>query len=202
MAYLCELETGQRVYLDNQGTQTIVTISSSQPGQQQQASNSMATGAWTAPPEAYRTGAGAVFKISTAQGDQFIQIQGSSVGVMGAIPPLGGAQPMQVQQTATLPTPTAQPMRPMEPMQSVQPMQPMEPMQPVQPMQPMEPMQMGDMQMSSNPMEMRMGNMEMRMGSQSAAQQPAAKPRQFCNQCGAKLEPGDRFCSSCGNALG
>lgn len=201
MAYVCELDTGYRVYLDNQGTQTIVTTCSSLPGQQQQASNSMATGVWTAPPEAYRSGGGAVFKISTAQGEHFIYIQGSSVSVMGESPSLGGAQQMQVQQTSTVPT---QVMQPMQPMQAVN-------MGAMQPMQPMQPMKMGDMKMTTSPMAMRMGNMEMSMGSsasdasgQSETGRSAtgkAGTRQFCSQCGAKVAPSDRFCSSCGNAL-
>ena len=209
MAYVCELDSGYRVYLDNQGPQTIVTTSSSQPGQQQQASNSMATGVWTAPPEAYRTGTGAIFKISTAQGEHFIHIQGNRVGVMGESPSLSNAQQMQVQQTSTVPTPSMQPMQPMkmgemQPMKmgEVQPMQPMQPMKPIQPMQPMQPMKMGDMQMSTNPMAMSMGNMAMSMGGSAAEASGASGTRRFCSQCGAKIDPGDRFCSSCGHALG
>jgi hypothetical protein len=152
--------------------QTIVTTSSSLPGQQQQASSSVTTGVWTAPPQAYRTGGGVTFKISTAQGEHFIHIQGSRVSVMGQSPSLGTAQQVQVQQTSTVPESS------------------------MQPMQPMQPMKMGDMEMKMNPMEMRMGNMEMRMGSAGAAGR-----RRFCSKCGAKVDPGDRFCSSCGNAL-
>ncbi|UBF26082.1 hypothetical protein K9N68_31880 [Kovacikia minuta CCNUW1] len=39
MAYICELGMGQRVYVDNKGGQTMVTVASSSAGQQQQSSS-------------------------------------------------------------------------------------------------------------------------------------------------------------------
>ncbi|MEM1241503.1 MAG: zinc ribbon domain-containing protein [Cyanobacteria bacterium P01_H01_bin.26] len=174
MAYLCEIAPGHHVYLDNQGSQTIVTTAMGQPGQQQQASNSMTTGAWTAPPAAYQSATGAVFKLFTAQGEICLYVQGSSVSTMGTMPADVGAQPLAMQQTATIPS--------MPPMAGMPPMPPM-----------------GGMQMSMNPMEMRMGNMELKMDS--PAPKPAAG-RQFCSQCGSKVAPEDRFCSNCGHALG
>ena len=169
MAYLCEISPGHQVYLDNQGNQTIVTTAMGQPGQQQQASNSMTTGPWTAPPEAYQSAGGAVFKLFTAQGETCIYVQGNSVSMTGSVPSVAGAQQMSMQQTTAAPMP---------------------------PMQPMQPM--GNMTMSMQPMEMRMGNMELKMEAQTP--QPRAT-RQFCSQCGAKVAPEDRFCSSCGHAL-
>ena len=103
MPYVCELGTGQRVYLDNQGSQTVVTIASGSPGQQQQASNGFQTGTWTSPPSLYRTGNGVVLKIETAQGEHFVQLQGSSMSVMGQTPSLGSAQQMSVQQVSSTP---------------------------------------------------------------------------------------------------
>lgn len=179
MAYICELSPGHRVYLDNQGSQTIITTSMGLPGQQQQASNSMTTGPWTAPPEGYQSATGAVFKLFTAQGETCIYIQGNSVSMTGSAPSVAGAQQLSMQQTATVPTPS---------------------MPSMEPMQPMQPMTMGNMQMTTSPMEMRMGNMELKMDSAQPAASPAAT-RKFCSQCGTKVAPEDRFCSSCGNAL-
>ncbi|MGA7953362.1 MAG: zinc-ribbon domain-containing protein [Gloeobacterales cyanobacterium] len=211
MAYACELGTGQRIYLDHQGTQTIVTTMSGGPGQQQQSSTGFHTGSWTTPPEIFQTNGGAVLKITTAQGEHFIYIQGSSMQVMGGVPSLSGSQQMQVQQVASVPTSSLPPMEPMKPM-NMGGMQ----MSPMKPMEPMKPMNMGGMQM--NPMEMRMGDMEMRMGSPTplstsktpsppdvpntpAASGTTPSTRRFCSQCGTAVEPEDRFCSSCGHRL-
>ncbi len=177
MAYACDLGTGQRIYLDNQGMQTIITAMSGGPGQQQQSSTGFQTGSWIAPPEIFQTAGGAVLKVTTAQGEHFIYIQGTSMQVMGGAPSLSGSQQMQVQQVSSVPSSS------------------------MSPMEPMKPMSMGGMQM--NPMEMRMGDMEMRMGSPTAPSSTpnTASPRRFCSQCGTAVEPEDRFCSSCGHRL-
>ncbi len=173
MAYICELTVGHHVYLDNQGSHTLITISSHQPGQQQQTRSTLATGAWTAPPEAYQSTVGIMIKITTQQGNHFIHIQGSSISLVDQRQWVDQLfdPPLPMQQVPTIPSPM------------------------IQPMQPMQPMKMGDMQMSMNPMEMQMGSMEMRMGSADPS------PPQFCSQCGLKVAPEDRFCSGCGHAL-
>ncbi len=177
MPYTCELESGQTVYLDNQGSQTVITIASRGMGQQQQASNRFSTGNWTSPPEIYHTAGGAILKISTAQGEHCILIQGTSMSATSHFPNLADAQQIEVHSIAKTPVTN------------------MPSMQPMQPMEPMKPMKMGNMEMNMNPMEMRMGNMEMRMGGSGQS------TRQFCSQCGAKLEASDRFCASCGHRL-
>jgi hypothetical protein len=199
MAFLCELGSGHNIYLDNQGNQTIITSMIGSPGQQQQSSSSVGTGNWTAPPEMYRTPHGAILKITTAQGEHFIQVQGSSMSSMTSAPSLSGSQQMQMNQVAG--TPGASSIPAMEPMQ---PIAPMGSMQPLPSMQPMQPMKMGNMEMGGSPMEMRMGNMHLSMGSPSV--EPTVEPtqpkgRRFCSQCGAATQPDDRFCSSCGHKL-
>jgi len=171
MAYVCEIGTGQRAYLENQGTQTIVTTASSSPGQQQQSSQSFVTGSWTAAPESFRNASGVVVKITTSQGQYFIQIQGHSMGMIAEHPSLQGAQPIQLQQVDRPPTSS------------------------MPPIEPMKPMEMGDMEMSMNPMQMRMGNMELRMDK------PVSSTHRFCSQCGTEVNPRDRFCSACGHRL-
>ncbi|MBM0741662.1 zinc ribbon domain-containing protein [Phormidium sp. CLA17] len=183
MAYVCDLGSGQQLYLDTQGTHTTVAIASSSAGQQQQATSSLQTGAWSSPPEVYRTSGGVGVKLQTVNGTQFIQIQGSHIALSTAVPPLSTAEQLPMQQTISTQTPKAS----------------------MQPMEPMKPMTMGTMQMNLKPMEMRMGNMEMRMGSgstDSASAASAATPaptRQFCGQCGVSVKPSDRFCTSCGH---
>ncbi len=177
MAYRYTSETGQRILLDNQTTQTIVTVASSQPGQQQQASSSFQTGTWTAPPQAFQTPLGILIKIQTVQGEQHLQIQGGNIQI--GTPAINGEMSETVQPLA---------MQPVEPPDSIPEMQPM---------QPMQPMQMGNMSMSLNPMEMRMGNMELRMDSPK----PTPTAKKFCSQCGTSVKPNDRFCTSCGARL-
>ncbi len=187
MAYVCELGAGQRVYLDNQGVQTVVTLISSSLGQQQQASSSFTTGVWSTPPQVFQTPYGLVLKVTSEQGEKTLQIQGSSVSFISSIL-LKDSEQLPIQEVASLPV------SPMSGMETIKPMTPMK-------MSPMEPMNlnMGNMQMSMNPMEMRIGNMEMRMGS-PAPQKTPQTPR-FCTQCGASVKPEDRFCSSCGHSI-
>jgi hypothetical protein len=189
MPYRCDLNNGQQIYLDNQGDKTLITVSSSSPGQQQQSSSSLQTGQWTEVPQVARMGGGVVIRCVTDQGIFTMQVQGSQIGQVAGSVNWNAAQTMAVHPVDHMPG---------QSMPNMQPMEPMQPMKPMQPMQPMQPMRMGNMEMSSNPMEMRMGNMEMRMGD-SPEQTPPTK--RFCTQCGAQVRPDDRFCGSCGNPL-
>ena len=175
MAYQCELENGQTIFLDNQGNQTIVTIATKSIGQQQQSSSSFSTGTWISPPEIYQTLGSLIIKIKADRGESIISIQGSNINVTTTTPPLKDSQRLCITQVSSQ---TASSFTPM------------------QPMQPMQPMKMGDMEMNLNPMKMKMGNMEMTMGDKSQPQSP-----HFCSQCGSPVKPGDRFCSHCGHQL-
>lgn len=184
MAYKFDLGTGQQVYLDNQGQQTIVTTTSSSPGQLQQASSSFETGTWTAPPQAFLAFGGVVLKLQTAQGERLIQIQGSTMSVVSGAAPVDTAESL--------------------PSQQVESPKVMSPMQPMKSMEPMQPMTMGNMSMNSQPMEMQMGNMEMRMGAPinaSTASSAGPATQHFCTQCGTAVKLNDRFCSNCGTRL-
>ncbi|MEM1252320.1 MAG: zinc-ribbon domain-containing protein [Cyanobacteria bacterium P01_H01_bin.21] len=122
MAYVCEFSPGHQVYLDNQGDQTIITSTVATPGQQQQASNSITTGPWTAPPKAYQNLGGAIFTLFTAQGEIHISIQGTSVSMTSAP---AGSQQLSMQQTSTA-VPPMPPMQPMTMGNMQMTMQPME----------------------------------------------------------------------------
>ncbi|NEP16085.1 MAG: zinc ribbon domain-containing protein [Leptolyngbya sp. SIO4C1] len=187
MAYVNELSSGTSLYVDNQGEQTIVTLMSRSPGQQQQSSNSFTTGPWTAPPEIVQTAAGVAIKLSTAQGEQTVQVQGNVADVSGT-----AAQPMQ--KTDRMPAVGMRPMRPMPPMK-------------------MGNLSMGNMSMKMQPMEMRMGDMELRMdrsssaaastsaGGTSAGSAADSSAQKFCTQCGTPVSTNDRFCGHCGHQL-
>ncbi len=211
MAYTCELGPGQRIYLDNIGGQTAVTLYTGNGGQQQQSGSQFTTGAWTTPPEVFRTDQGVVIKLTTAQGVHHLQLQGNQMGWMTGSPSLGQAQQMQTSAVSTPPGGSMPTMEPMPAMGSMSPMtlQPIAAPPPMQPMQPMQPMKMGNMEMNANPMEMRMGNMEMRMGeafgsspaSPSVSAPASANQPKFCSQCGTSVKAGDRFCANCGHQL-
>ncbi|MEO0458990.1 MAG: zinc ribbon domain-containing protein [Cyanobacteria bacterium P01_A01_bin.114] len=190
MPYVSEIGPGTQVYIDNQADQTIITTVSSSVGQQQQSSNRLTTGVWTAPPEIVRAPGGIAVKIFTAQGARTVQVQGNTVTSTA-----GATESMQ--STDQMPSPSS--------------------MQPMAPMAPIAPMTMGNLSMTMDPMEMRMGNMEMRMGdpTSSAAANTASASNtaqastsstpgtsaKFCTQCGTAVSPEDRFCAQCGHQL-
>jgi hypothetical protein len=138
MIYRCDIGGGQQLYLENQGNQTLITLSSSGAGQQQSQRSSATTGAWSAPPAIFRTPHGVVLRVETSTGNHFFQVQAQQIGNLSVPPPLRDAEVLPMHQQADAPGFT--------------PMEPMKPMEPMEPMKPMEPMQM------------QMGNMQMQMG--------------------------------------
>ncbi|MBE9136815.1 zinc ribbon domain-containing protein [Nodosilinea sp. LEGE 07088] len=184
MPYQYDFGPGQRLYLDNSGDITTITLASGSAGQQQQSSTQVQTGPWVEMPQIAKAGSGAIVRCITPQGTFIWQVQGMQIAAAQATAwPADQAQPMQP--VVAMPPPAMQPMPPMQPMAPMQ----MGDMQ-------MGDMQMGDMQMSANPMTMRMGNMTLGM-EKTAAPTPSAQ--KFCTQCGAAVEPSDRFCGSCGH---
>jgi len=174
MLYLGELSGGQQVYLENQEALTLLTLTSSGPGQQQSQRSSWQTGAWTVPPTIFQTATGTIIRLETNQGQLFLLLQAGGVISPAANPPdLSGARVLPLNPVTSGPATV------------MSPMQPLPPMQPLKPMAPLP------------PMEMRMGNMQLQMGTASQAQTPGA----FCTQCGKPTESTDRFCAKCGHPL-
>ncbi|MBD2105810.1 zinc ribbon domain-containing protein [Nodosilinea sp. FACHB-13] len=172
MPYHCDLSPGQKIYLDNPGSITLITLASAGAGQQQQSSTQVHTGPWTEIPQIVRAGNGALLRCVTAQGTFFWQIRGMQIEVASATDwATDQATPMQAAEVGPSPI-TSMP-----------------------PMPPMAPMQMGDMQMSLNPMTLRMGKMTLGLDTSTV------NTRKFCTQCGAAIALGDRFCGSCGHQL-
>ena len=179
MAYAVNLSGNQQLTIVNQGTQTLITLISTSPGQQQSQSSSVNTGNWKTPPQLYETASGLIVYINGALAQQYVLIQANSINAI-ANPRLNNAVPVNLE---NIPDTTA----------SSNEME----FEPMPPMQPMQPMQMGNMSMNMNPTSMRMGNMSMNMGETPKS----TSTRNFCSQCGAKVQPSDRFCPSCGNKL-
>ena len=197
-SYRYDLDNAQAIYLSNQAILTTVTFSTSGTGQQQQSSQSVSTGQWTAPPEIYKLGGGFVAVIS-AQQPYYLSIQGHQMQMSAGASGAGIAQ--QISQLEPLP------MQPTEP-SSVPSMQPMTPMQPMT-------MSMGNMSMSMGEMnmgEMNMGEMSLSSQASSSVAQSSAESqptearsgagkKKFCSQCGNSVGAGDRFCAQCGHQL-
>ncbi|MEM6835565.1 MAG: zinc ribbon domain-containing protein [Cyanobacteria bacterium P01_C01_bin.120] len=197
MAYTCDLGSGQRLYLENIGEQTAVTMAVSRTGQQQQSSSRFTSGSWTQAPEVFQTQQGIVIRLHTTQGTHHAQLQGSQLSVMSPSPSLGSAQQMSMQSGVAMPGTSPA-------MDNTSSMSPLAPMEPLPPLPPMQPLQMDNMEMNIQPMHMRMGNMEMQLGNSksSATDQPqATSQRNFCTQCGTAVQSGDRFCAHCGHQL-
>ncbi|WP_416670377.1 zinc ribbon domain-containing protein [Egbenema bharatensis] len=187
MAYVSDLGEGQRIYLDNRGQQTIVTLSSQAPGQQQSQQNGFTTGEWATPPILFQTSTGVIIQIETAEGRSYIQVQANGMKTLSQAPALKNADVLPMQAESQQQSSNAAEMKPMQPME---------------PMQPMKPLKMGDMEMQMNPMQMCMGDMELKMGdSVPPARTSEATTRRFCTQCGSAVTPDDRFCAHCGHQL-
>ncbi|ANV83335.1 hypothetical protein AWQ21_02435 [Picosynechococcus sp. PCC 7003] len=183
MNYVCYLGSGQRLDLANQGSYTVITLSQTSPGQQQQSTNRYLTGTWAAQPTVMQAGGITIITVFTATKTTQIRVQGQMATLCEQPLNLQGAQALPLEQTAA---------------KSPEPMPPLEPL---------PPLKMGNMEMKMNPMEMRLGNMEMRINDLSQSPQPQPtptanhQPKRFCAQCGQAITAGDRFCTQCGQPL-
>ncbi|WP_041619127.1 zinc ribbon domain-containing protein [Stanieria cyanosphaera] len=178
MAYTANLGVNQQLYLENQGTQTLISLNSSNAGQQQRQSISLTTGNWTVPPTLFTTKFGFVLQLDTDKRQYFIQIQANGINTLNNAPSLNNAETVPLQEIADSAPQNSNKIE-------------------FEPMQPMNKMKMGNMSMSMNPMEMRMGNMSMKMGKKVKS----TSTKRFCTQCGHPVNKSDRFCSSCGHQL-
>ncbi|MBD2104660.1 zinc ribbon domain-containing protein [Leptolyngbya sp. FACHB-261] len=179
MAYTGDLGNGQQVYVENQGTQTLISLSSSSPGQQQSQRCTLETGAWLSPPILFRVPRGLILRLESAQGQQFVHLQAGGISTLATAPSLLDADILPLQVSPSLASNQS----------AVE----------IQPMQPMQPMRMGNMEMQMNPMEMRMGDLELRMSSSQPSSTPSQTPGRFCSQCGQSVAASDRFCIHCGS---
>jgi zinc-ribbon domain len=164
MTYNWELENGQQISVDNQGAQTVVTISNTSAGQQQRTINSFNTGIWIVPPEMSINPTGATLKITTPTGSTLIQVRGNSIQMQSAH---SGEYQSSTSSSSNFTTGMA-PMQPM-PMGNMQ-----------MNMQPMV-MKMGDMELNMNATASKS-----KFCSQCGT--PVKPTDKFCASCGHKLE--------------
>lgn len=176
MAYTANLGVNQQLTMSNQGSQTVLSLVTSSPGQQQSQTSSFTTGSWRSQPQTFQIGTGFIIQIESQNGTQYIAIQGNSLS-MTATPVLDNAIPVQMHET-----PDPQQGSGFKPMPS---------------MSPMQPMKMGNMSMDLNSMSMQMGNMSLQMNNSQAS----TATKRFCSQCGKQTAVNARFCSSCGHQI-
>ncbi|PAX54322.1 hypothetical protein [Brunnivagina elsteri] len=110
MAYTGELDTGLKIYLDNQGAETVIATFSCGPGQMEKSHRDFQIGSWTLPPEIFHTPEGIMLKIKTAEDEHYIHIQGRSMSILSEVPSLSNSQQIQVSEVSCMPT--LEPMQP------------------------------------------------------------------------------------------
>jgi zinc-ribbon domain len=164
MTYNWELENGQQISVDNQGAQTVVTISNTSAGQQQRTINSFNTGIWIVPPEMSINPTGATLKITTPTGSTLIQVRGNSIQMQSAH---SGEHQSSTSSSSTFTTG----MPPMPTMQMGNMQMNMQPMV----------MKMGDMELNMNATASKS-----KFCSQCGT--PVKSTDKFCASCGHKLE--------------
>jgi NADH pyrophosphatase NudC (nudix superfamily) len=175
MMYAADLGQGQRLTIENVGTQTVLTWESHSPGQQQSQQMSLSLGAWVAMPKLFKTHSNFILQIES-QRTSYVRLQANGISLLSEVPLMLGSQEIPFERVTT-PTPKMPEIKPLEPLR------------------------MGNMTMSMEPMEMRMGNMNLRMETTASSQSSSASGTQFCSQCGTKVKENDRFCSHCGTNL-
>ena len=164
MAYQCDLGTGQRLYLENRGTQTIVRLTSGSARQQQSQQSNFETGEWLTLPKVFRTATGIILQIESVQKQSFLSLQAQRIGTLSHLPDMAGADVLLLQPTEAIAS-------------SFKPMQPMQPMQ----MEPME-MKMGTMQMKMGP-----SNSQSAQRFCSQCGESVRESDRFCSHCGTQL---------------
>ena len=116
MTYAYDLESGQRLMVQNDGDDTLVALSSGDEGQQQSQSTGFHTGKWSKTPELFHTRGGLVLRLETKNGMEYIRIRGSQIQSMRSEPDLENAERLKLKKSDENVA-----MKPMEPMQPMAP---------------------------------------------------------------------------------
>jgi hypothetical protein len=165
MAYQAILNGTQQLTISNQGVQTLITLISSSPGQQQSQSSSFTTGNWVRSPQLFQTGQGFILQIEGSNGQYFIQIQSNGISTINGIPTLSHSTPVDLEQVADPPEQNVN----FEPMQSLR---------------------MGNISMGINSMSINMNNKFRQTGTKRFCSQCGVKAKlsdRFCSSCGHQL---------------
>ncbi|MBD1857418.1 MULTISPECIES: zinc ribbon domain-containing protein [Leptolyngbya] len=175
MMYAADLGNGQRLTIENVGTQTVLTWTSQSSGQQQSQQMSLSLGAWSSMPKLFKSHSSFILQIES-QRTSYIRLQANGISLLSEVPLMLGSEEVLFQRVTT----------------------PSSPKMPE--MKPLEPLRMGNMTMRMEPMEMSMGNMNLRFETETSSSANASTAH-FCSQCGTKVQENDRFCAHCGTRL-
>ena len=171
MAYVGELGVGSSIYIENQDSQTVITVITASPGQQQQTSHSFSIGHWTTAPSLFQYLQDYIIQLETVQGSRILWVQSGQIRQMEIKPPQHTLKPIALQQMVHMPSPSFSPL----------------------------PLTMNNMVRSGQPLQMRIGNMNLSMGTTATVTQTSSN--NYCSQCGASVATADKFCANCGHRL-
>jgi len=126
MNYFYDLENGRRIEFRNEGDQTIVSLGSRSPGQQQSQGSGFTTGAWAKEPSLFRHEDELILEIHAKEGSRFLRVDGNQIRSVEGQPDMGNAERLSLEKTSE-----ESGMKPMAPMKPMKPMAPMKPMRPM-----------------------------------------------------------------------
>jgi NADH pyrophosphatase NudC (nudix superfamily) len=171
MTYAADLGQGQKITIENVGTQTVITWESRSTGQQQSQQMSLSLGSWSALPRLFRTPSCFILQIESHR-TSHLRLQANGISLLSEVPLMIGSEEI-----------------PLERVTASSPKMP--------DMKPLEPIRLGNMRME--PMQMSMGNMHISMASSQSSSSAQAQfcsqcgtkvkeSDRFCSNCGIKLE--------------
>ncbi|MBV9105451.1 MAG: zinc ribbon domain-containing protein [Verrucomicrobia bacterium] len=166
MTYVYDFEDGQRLIVENDGSDTFVALSSEDEGQEQSQSTAFNTGSWLKAPELFRTRGGLMLRIESKNAVEFIRVRGNQIQLLRSEQELENVERLKLKQSD----------------ESIA-IKPMEPMKPIGRMRPME-MRMGGMHMSMGASE-KEAQTEKRFCTQCG--KPVQNEDRFCASCGHAL---------------
>ena len=123
---------GQQLVIENDGGETLVSLSSGRESQQQSQATGFDTGKWSKTPTLFQLKEDLVLRLETEDGPQLIRLRGDSIQRMSSEPGLQAAEKLRLKGSDKAAGMT--PMQPTEPLKGMEPMKAMKPLEPMKPM--------------------------------------------------------------------
>ena len=190
MTYAYDLESGQRLILQNDGDDTLVALSSGDEGQQQSQSSGFQTGKWAKTPELFQTRGGLVLRLETKNGMEYIRIRGSQIQSMRSEPDLENAEKSKLKKSDENVA-----MKPMGADAAIGAHE-------TNGTDETDAAHETDGADETDGWDETDGNADGRDAYEHGSRRNGGAPaKQFCTQCGKPVQKKDRFCASCGHRL-